>query len=287
VAALAAVVSVAVAPTVAFASPEAPQFYSNSRLLTTAHVPVTLWGELELFSAALGELKCHDDVMSGSVWNEEGHGVGQMEGFAVSQCTDPTLENPPFKAPCTPRTCGPYTIFATGELPVAEENREAEICREETKPELRECPSSAERVIEAIPLRMKRRIGLPWKLRLIGEVREEEQAVVAEVGVPRAGETCYPKEIVEGREVAAEWQKVPGGCMRVGVMAQQVPIELVAYGALKPRLVNGAGNGLDASRLEFENASGRLVHTEGVPEIASQGTFRMSGSEARELIKAG
>jgi hypothetical protein len=252
-----------------------PQFYSNGKPLTTTPVPVTLWGEVTL----TGGPTCHD-VMSASVWNEGGQGVGQIEGFATSGCHELYWEK------CALAIC-PLSGFETGELPFVVEKREAEVCSDILKTELSECRGIGERTVEILTLRLRRRIGLPWRLRLVRAVEEEEAAILAEIGVPSAGETCYPREVVEGKEVAAQWEKVPPGCIRLNVIVPKVPSETMIYGTLKPRLVNGAGNGLDTSHLELGPEAGQLTTTgEAKPEIGSQGQIKLTGSEARELITA-
>jgi hypothetical protein len=260
-----------------------PQFYSNGKLLTTTPVQVTLWGEVTLPVEGLGGLTCQD-LMSGAVWNEHGEGVGQIEAFAaVSGCK--------YRPPAGVESF-PHPASDTGELPFAAEKREAEVCSEATKTEMTQCPGSQERKVEVLPLRLRRRAAsLPWNLRLTREVREEEPAVVAEIGRTTGGETCYPKEVVEGKEVAAQWEKVPPGCIRInrlGVASTGVVVnEDVLYGSLKPVLVSGAGNGLNASRLELNSAAGQLAAGGNTtPQYATTGVIELTGTEARELISA-
>jgi hypothetical protein len=270
------------APAAQAAEEVPPQFNINGKLVpSTGSVPVTLWGELKLATKGGVPVTCHD-VMSASVWNEGGRGVGEIEGLGAPRCE----YNPPLEG-CAQGICA--KAFETGELPFALESREAEVCSEILKTELSKCPSAAERTIEVLTLHLRRRVGLPWKLRLIREVREEEPAIVAEIGLPPGGQTCYPKELVAGKEVAAQWEKAPAGCIRMTVLLEEAgtDVEVVVYGVLKPRLVNGAGNGLNASRLEFGPSAGLLVPSNGeAPETEASGTVKLSGSEARELITA-
>jgi hypothetical protein len=282
-AAAAAVVSVSTGWLVAAAQAEVPpQFYSNGNVVTTTPVPVTLSAEIKL--VIRGEaIVCHD-LMSASVWNEGGRGVGQLEALAAgSGCNSGLIE-------CT-IDCFATGVLETAELPFEVERRQAEFCAEEAKIRLSECPAAAERKVEVLPVRVTRRIGLPWRLRLIREEREEEPAIVAEIGVPSSGETCYPREIVEGKEVAAQWERVPLGCIRMNVIAPAVgkafPTQALLYGTLKPRLVNGSGNGLDASRLELGAAAGELASGgSAAPEYVSEGVIKLTGSEAVQLMTA-
>jgi hypothetical protein len=264
-----------------------PQFYSNASKLGTTPVQVTVWGEVKLESTADGEIVCHD-VMSASVWNEGGRGKGALEGWGTNACKAPRLEEELnilyAKAIAEGVIKGPLTVFATGELPLELEPREAETCLEKAKTEVSQCPNKSERSVTALPLRVRRRpSSFPWKMRLLRETREEEpEQPVAEIGIPSSG-TCYP---LEGGK-SAKWEAVPAGCIRIDIISPQIPDELIFYGVLKPRFVNGAGNGLNASKLAFNPEGGNIVsnRNEG-PETYGLGELKFSGSEARELITA-
>jgi hypothetical protein len=162
------------------------------------------------------------------------------------------------------------------------------VCSEATKTYLEECKNTSERGVQFLPLRIRRRAeSFPWNIELTRELREEEEPVIPVVGVPPAGQTCYPTETVEGVQVPAKWEKVPVGCVRIDIVSPQIPDELMFYGSLKPRLVNGAGNGLDASRLEFNSEAGLLVSNKRESaETSTLGTLKITGSEARQLIFA-
>jgi hypothetical protein len=261
---------------------ESMVFYANGHAVTSAALPATLWGEVKLQSTTVGEVSCHQ-VMDASLWNEGTQGVGVLEGLGTSSCKAPSLEKVLELFYETK-----VTVFASAELPLEPEEREAEVCTEAAKTELSQCPNKSERTSKPLPVRVRRRQGsFPWKLKVVKEVREEELAPVLEIGAAPAGESCYPTEIVEGKLVAAKWERVPPGCVRLNIIAPQIPDELVFYGLLRPRLLNGAGNGLDASKLEFNTEAGRLVsYKSEAPETYGQGALKLSGSEARELITA-
>jgi hypothetical protein len=253
-------------------------FYENGRLLTTTPVPVVMAGQIALKGSPSGpaeEITCHD-IISGSVWNEGGRGVGRLEGLSASECTRFST------AECAKGAeCRAYT-FQSGEMPLELEYRQAEVCSEASKRELSQCPNPSERSAQTIPVHVRRRAAsFPWKMQLVTEERQEEQVSVLEIGVPPAGESCYPKELVEGKPAGAKWEKVPAGCIRVDLIAPSVPVEQVYYGTLRPRVLNGAGNGLDASRLQFNTEAGALTGP-----WSSQGELRIFGSEASELITA-
>jgi hypothetical protein len=284
-AAIAAVASAGAAPLAAPAQAAvfAPLFYSNAKPLTKTPVSVTLWGELKLNSTAVGEIACNA-VLTASVWNEASRPAGAVQSLTSPRCKAPVLETQ-YENVCRFTGCPP-TVLVSGELPLEVEVREAEVCSEEVKTELSECPAKAERRMESLPLRIRRRtVSFPWSLRV--QEHEDEGGVVREaiLGIPPASQSCYPTEIVEGVQRFVQWEKVPPGCIKLDVMVPQAPVELVFYGSLVPWWINGAGNGLDASHLEFRREAGELVSsTEGVRATWSTGSLKSTGSESRELI---
>jgi hypothetical protein len=268
-----------------------PQFHENGHILTTSHVEGVFWGTVKLVSSAEGEIVCHN-IMSGSVWNEGERGLGALEGWGTNACKAETLEHGLeglFEKPIKEgKIKTPITVYASSELPLELEEREAEVCSAETKTYLEECKNTSERGVEHLPLRIRRQpASFPWNIRLIRQEREEEKVIVAELGVPPTGQSCYPKEVVEGKEVPAKWEKVPVGCVRIDIISPQIPDELMFYGSLKPRFVSGAGNGLDASHFEFDKEAGLLESNKlEAPETFTEGNLKVDGAEARELIWA-
>jgi hypothetical protein len=267
-----------------------PRFRSNAKLLTSTPVSITAWGELKLTSPALGEVAC-DVVMAASVRNEAGRGVGAVEGLTAPRCRAPTIESVYEATYCTPeKGCPkPPAVFETAELPLQAEPREAEVCAEEAKTELSQCPNSLERSVQSLPMMRgalrRRAASTPWKLQLITSFFEEAAGPGLQLGGAPGGAACYPKETVEGKQVAAKWQSVPAGCIRLDLVVPGDGFEEVIYGSAEGPFVNGAGNGLDASYLNFTLFASKLT-SEGAaaPEFTTAGTIRLDGSEARELI---
>jgi hypothetical protein len=279
---------------------EAPPLWrSNSHEVSSSPIPTTIWGELKLSSEALGsggegEIHCKN-VMGSSVYNEGGKGLGSIQGWGTNACKAPQLEEllttiykPLIEAK---RIKGPITVFATAELPIEQEEREAEVCSEESKTKLKECPSESERETKMVLWHTRRETSsFPWKFELTRGERKEESVDILRIGIPPAGKSCYPTELVKlenGEEVEepAKWQNVPAGCVKITVVAPQIPDEVVFYGSLEPTLINGAGNGLNASRLVFNAEAGKLKAEKGsAPDTTSSGTLRIAGAESEQLI---
>jgi len=283
-----------------------PKFYSNSHELNTGHIAVSMWGVLKLQSEALGvpgsegEIHC-TNVFGASVWNENGQGVGLLEGWGTNACVAPQLEKlltEIYGGECGQIKC-PITVFATAELPEVLEQRQAIVCEERSKVLLSECPKESEREETAVsgqqaavPHIHRGNTSLPWKIELVKQKRSGENANIARIGVPPAGQSCEPKEEITNEEgnkevVPASWEKVPAGCVKIDVVAPEIPSETVFYGTLEPKFTSGVGNGLDPSIIEFNAASGYLVATEGrAPETKAEGEFKVAGAEAEQLIYA-
>jgi hypothetical protein len=263
-----------------------PQFYSNRNLLTATHLPVLVWGELKLSSAAVGEIHCLNAINT-SVWDEGAVGHGAYEGWGTNACKAPELEKALeeiFKKK--------VTVFATAELPLEKEIRQGEVCIEE-KP-LSECTNK-----EPVEIAWKvhrRPSSFPWKLQLVNKTVEAETKTYEQLGLPETGTTCYPKKKVKNEkgeeiEVAAGWEEVPAGCIKIDVIAPQIPDEVEFYGALEPPIVNGFTNGLHPSHLGFSLAAGLLVTSGSItspggeaPETYTNGEMKMLGSEGMQLI---
>jgi hypothetical protein len=264
-----------------------PEWYVNFKLApTTGGVPVVAWGELRLVVA--GETITCKDVMSGSVWNENGRGAGQIEGFGAGACT-PFHENlcevETREEPCN------HQQFITSEMPFEKELVEGETCIESSKKTLSQCPGPSERTEKSLIRHFRRRPpSFPWNMRLASGIREEEPVTLLEIG--NEGSACYPTEtkIVEGKEtqVPASWEKVPAGCIRLDLLIPETGVEVPVYGAISPQLLNGSGSGLNPSRLSFALAG--HLEVEEAPGTFSQaeltGTAKILGAEGRELLVA-
>ncbi len=276
------------------ASAASPEFLSNLRPPTQGLTPVIAWGEMNLevggLAASENPIKC-TYLLNGAVGNEAGHGVGEIQGFS-STCK-PFNDCPLCEGGEAPEKEGELpgekAVYVSPELPFEEELREGEVCSEEGKKTLNLCPGPEERTTVKYIKRLARRNSLPWKAQLISGVHAEEAANLFKLGA--TGSNCYPTEkaIVEGKEVerAARFETVPAGCVAVNVIMPGIGFEDVLYGSLEPVFVNGFGNGLNASRLEFTEA-GKL-QTSGATVGSEEGVFTgdltLVGGE-RQLITA-
>ncbi len=267
-----------------------PQFLANFVTLSSAHHPVLAFGSLTL-ETVVGAVTC-EDMLQGSVWNQNGHGEGAIEGFSASQCRDPNNE---LCGLPLPERC---SVFVTAEMPPEEELRQAETCAEEQQ-RLSECPNSAEREDKSLIWRERRRVAsVPWKLQLAWIPLEEETVSGARLG--GRGQDCYPKEeaVVEGvqTEHPASFEKVPSECVKLDVIVPQDALEAIYYGRLETELRNGAANGLNPSRLVFFpeltaiDGLGRLqlsgAAAGSAPEGEFSGKLKLVGAGSQELVIA-
>ena len=287
-----------VAPIAAHAEEEfpPPQYYSNNHPLGTTHSTAIAWGVIHLESNAVGKIECHN-VMNLSLWNENGRGVGQFEGWGTNACVAPELEELIERTYEEPIHQGkihsPITVFATSELPSKPEFRESETCVEESKTKLSECESPGARDVQELLAAVRRRAtSFPWKIKAVHATREENpESVVTEIGVPPQGQTCYPTEkvIEEGVEVErpVSWEKEPAGCLKIVIVCPQIPVEVVFYGSMGPTTLNGVKNGLTPTRLIFNKESGLLLSNHGeAPETTISGELKILGMGEQQLMIA-
>ena len=257
-------------------------------------------GEFKLTSEALGtgpeaEIHCKN-VIGGTIWNEGSRGKGLLEGWGTNACKAPAfeklLETVFEKQIAAGLIRAPITVFATGELPLEEEKREAEVCDEEAKTKLSECPAESEKERTEIYWHIRRAVtSLPVEdgTQLGSQRRSKSDGSQNRLWTD--GPSCYPTEKVEENgetfERPAKWQAVPKGCVRITVVAPQIPVEEVFYGALEPTFYSGAGNGLNASHMEFGTEPTRLVSTHNdAPETTVGGELKLGGSASQQLIFA-
>ena len=242
----------------------APTFVLNGKQVGVEHRPVLTSGTWIMQSPALGEVKC-EILLFGEVWNQtvsgETRGVGEVTGLesgpgANASCRFEGLElGGPGELP------GQFKAYVIAEGPLEATRTEAEVC-----PSPSEQPSKCgEKHVESLISSIGRaRTSLPWKTELIRGTRQGEAAILQRAGVGSLGEaasaddaqdetgTCYPQD----GSSAPDWRAVPAGCIRLTVVAPQIPAEYVLYGSQEIQWINGAKNGLFPSRLHFEEAGG-------------------------------
>jgi hypothetical protein len=276
----------------------------NKTLLSTVHVPMFANGHLQLHSTVLPKISCAN-IFWGEAWNahenneatKPEHAYGEVLGWATSSCTwertgpEPLLEPPPERVR-EEHIPLPITVTASSEMPAEKTFRQGEICKEETKT-LSQCPLASERETKAIITSYRRRASsFPWKVELIRGEREEEKGVLAKIGLAEYGEAgtaqaqstkCYPKEGTS----PASFEKVPPGCIGVDIIFPQIPYEFAYYGTAEIWAVNGAGNGLDPSQLQWPAPAGNFFSSKGSEgEASTTGTLKLSGAAAVQLMTA-
>jgi hypothetical protein len=298
---MAATGAIAVTPTAQAEVP--PAAYSNGIRLSTTHVPIIATGRFEVHGAGggFGKFDC-TNTFWGEGWNAHENNeatkperaYGDVLGWA-SRCSAPEYLN---SLETNERFIRenhvplPLTIFASPEMPAEETFRQGEICKEEKKP-LSQCPLAGERETKLLVSAYHRRASsFPWKVELIRGVREAENGILAKIGLAEFGEAgtaesqttkCYPKEGTN----PASFEKVPPGCIAFDIIVPQVPYEYVFYGTQESWSVNGAGNGLDASRLEWPAPAGTFFSSKGaLGELSVTALVRLSGSPSLQLMTA-
>jgi len=280
------------------------------------YVPIIAWGKINLKSEGLGAegVTC-TNTFTGKTWNEHEHGIkqnpirgyGVAEGWGTSTCAAPEfIKNYRHDCGCEP------TIFASAERPLEYEYREALICKkalfEEGKKLLSECPNATEREAEALYSAVKRKtVSLPWKIELVRGYPKSghtEEVVQQRIGLKNYGEcgpgaaegtptcegakentACYSKQ---SETENYSYEEIPGGCVVTNIVIPQVPVEVPFFGTLEVTGRNGAGSGVDPSKIEFEGAfSGKLqsqADQEGSGTVNEK--VKELGEEGQGLITA-
>jgi hypothetical protein len=295
--AVAASATLTVVPAIAQATGP-PAIYSNMKPIP-ATTPVAAIGEGQsvLHTTILGEIRC-TNTFNASVWDQHERGeslnpergYGEITGWAPSSCTSPqeeaSLEAVYHKKAST---------VVSSEMPLEKEFVEAEFCAEEGVP----LPICKERKTGRLISAVRRRVGsVPWKFEMIRGIREEEEAVLAKVGLHEFGEhgsaeqqstACFAKEKFVNPETAKTEERpvrytgIPSGCFAIDIIYPQIPLEFVYFGTQELRNLNGFTNGLHPTRWEFPEA-GRLFSSEAfVGEGEFTGSLHLSGGEMQLL----
>jgi hypothetical protein len=291
VAAIACLLAILATPCVPAAA-AFPLWHSNGTLLGEGRLPGSVIpfiarGEVSLRSTEGPGFGC-EVAEEGRVFNEAGHGRGEITRFGAWDCSEPfvgSCSGPEHRGP----TLCEAKVTLTTEMPLETSLREGEVCRK-LGAALRECPLASEREAQNVISSYSRGTSsLPWRLELTSGERGEEPATLQRTGLHEYGEAgsateantaCYPKE----GEHAANYQELPSGCLALNVVVPAIPLEMVFYGSQELWLINGAGNGLDASRLELTQA-GELFSSQSVGGTGLlRGRLKIFGAESVGLI---
>ena len=247
-----------------------PQLYSNYVRLPSNPIGVLGYGTLTLRSRTL-EVQCAS-VGFGSASNEGSpvpRGRGEVLGFGA-QAHEPAQ---------------PYRGCQKCSLLEVEQQKCPEIWVTD-EPAL----SSGKR---SEPL------STPWNVELRCGVREEEPEVpLVRIGIPNGAAPHAPgcaggAEEVEVKNEESEREgcyasPAPPGCIKIDVVDPGTALEAVYEGSVWARVLNGFGNGLSASRLEFASGEPGKLHLSGNFEEAAEvtGVTRVSGLSDVELLQA-
>jgi hypothetical protein len=296
---LVATAALAVTASSALAELAPPQAYSNNVKINTTPVSIVANGSINLSSTILGKISCQNTFYAQG-WNENNHGYGEVLGWGTSGCTAPeeikSLEAARKSEIESGKIPVPLTVFASAEMPLEKTLREASVCKNEKENSLSECPNASERENKNVVSKDARRVtSLPWKVELIRGEREEEPGILEKIGLEKFGESgtaaahttkCYVKEKFGKSERPAKFESIPAGCVGVDIIFPQIPLEFVFYGTQEVLAINGSGNGLDTTRLEF-NEAGTLFTSEGLEgEGSTTGLVKIAGASAVQLLTA-
>ena len=294
----------ALTPAIAQAEEPPPVGYSNGKELSATHTAIAAWGPISLTSTTIKTIQCTNSFY-GAAWNEGSPKVGKglVEGWGTNQCTDPEgiksqeashekeLKENKIKCATPGAAIGEgkcITVFASAEMPIEPELREAEVCIEETK-KLSQCPETSEREKKKLTVVARRAVSsLPWDVELERCERSEKAGVCQHTGIPTAEEkskgntTCY--KLKNG--LAAPYAEVPAGCIKLNLIFPEIPFEVVLYGSQSYFMVNGVKDGLNPSKLKFIE-SGTLDSPENAAgEGTTTGEVKYVGAESVQLVTA-
>jgi hypothetical protein len=257
-----------------------PELYTNGIKDSTTKVEQVGYGEIELKSSELpgGEIECVN-LGFGTGWNEGERAHGQiLTWVAAGHASQGTRTELSQKC----RGLG-GSAWATDEPPL-------------------------ETVVEGKGKRGTS-LSVPWNIvGVCGEV-EEERVGRVQIGYPTGEEppvhACKSEE-EEKAEIAAEHSghthcykeaegsghPEPAGCINVTIVDPTAALEIPYGGSLRPRWINGAGNGLDASKWEWETEQPERVGVLFCQLLAcaapgrTNGEVKTVGYEAQELIQS-
>ena len=226
------------------------------------------------------EMECVN-LLYGSVVNEGSPPLGHaqtLEWWAMGHT--PTEGHPEISDLCRFTYLGATAgeAWVTAERPLNVVEQDGEICISQKKRELSECPKKAgepgaERVITSVARSITREpLTTPWNEEL---VPVGPNNLRMRIGIPtESGKHCTENP-------------APPGCMRLTIIYPGINLQIPFEGSLEPRWLNGVGNGLAPSTMEFEGeTSGHLHVANEEKPIYVSGTDKIIGAPGRELITA-
>lgn len=223
------------------------------------------------------EMECVN-LLFGSVVNEGSPPAAHaqtLEWWAMGHT--PSVEHPEVSDLCRFTYLGTTAgeAWVTAERPLNVVEQQGEVCINQKKRELSECPKKAgepgaERVITSVARSITREVLTPpWNEQIVGPEREPH----LKIGIPtESGKSCTENP-------------APPGCMRLTIIYPGIDLQIPFEGTLEPNWLNGAGNGLSPSEMEFAGErSGHLHVANEEKPIYVSGAVKIIGAPGRELI---
>jgi hypothetical protein len=233
-----------------------PELYENGKLgpeKATAQAQ-TGFGQLQFSSPQIGGIAECVVLGFGAGWNEGSprRAIGQIFGWgAGGHIPAPTATSGELTSSCraASETNTPGSFMTDEGFIRSEANEKGEV---EPK---------------------RRRLSVPWNAEAVCGIREEVDSSIIRVGVPngefpRPTKPCPPASTLEPEKVEAEehlkereekkgcyaTDPAPEGCLRLTVVVPAAGLEAAFGGTLWAHELNGAKNGLSASRWKLEGA---------------------------------
>lgn len=240
---------------------EQPEYYANGVLVggPGQAIPVLYSGTIEL-ETSIGLKNCNGKLlMYGTVWNENGHGVGQIENLSASECGWSTA------------TQQEHPGYITSEIsPVKGADERVAVV------------NGIEEPVYVGPV--TRESAAPWRTELVNGEEEGEKVILDRIGLAANGTNCNSESLT--------FHEVPNGCIRFTWVAEPELInhappatryfEESFWGSSTAVFYNGVKNGLSPSGLEVQ---GELPHSGTIGYTVVVG-LNMVGATGTELIVA-
>ncbi len=247
------------------------QLYDNFVKLGKAPVGVLGWGPIKLTAPALEtEIECVN-LAFGSAWNEGSPSLARGQVLGWSASGDASKTGTELNRECRFKKGGSVEAWVSDEPALTRSGGVGE----HTAP-----------------------LSVPWNVELRCGEREETEVTIVKIGVPNGaapstGCESEPAELEATKKEEEERRgcyasPVPAGCIKVNIVQPALGLETVFEGSVGARVLDGSGNGLNASRLRVEGASsGRLrLSTAFATEATMTREVWVSGLGGNELLQA-
>jgi hypothetical protein len=262
-----------------------PRLYRNeTQTVSGERVPLLAWGTLDINSEALKAIKCVN-LIYGDLWNatEAGAETEHAYGEVLEWTGTGFLNKESKEAGDRCQTAEGFEAWGAVEPPLYVTLRLADVKEGEGATEEREVINQVRREPPSVP----------WRQEAIGELTPRGQEVMhLKTGI--ASSTCYPgDEITERqknateRETESRLRAAPPGCVRINIVIPQFGFEEEFQGSFRLKVINGAHNGLSASRMQVEGTEERLESVFGPATVSTEVPLHLLGFATEELLTVG